>query len=301
MRSPSLDDAQAVLNFIVACEIAEYGEPDTGQEDLMEQWTELDLNQDAWLVQAPDDQLVGYAAVLGKGARFTFDWYTHPTLAPEGLANALVTQCEARAVEKLRLARGVEATAEFISSQDNPATQRVADEFGFRVHKVHFRMRIDLGTPLVAPTWPEGVTLRTAVPDQDDRLIYGFIQAALDRPGRVAPTFERWREDLMGAHNFDSTLWFLAFRGDELVGAALCFDYPQNGWVRQLGVADTWRRKGLGSALLQHAFGIFLERGHTAVALGVEADNQRAIDFYLGVGMTCHHRYAEYRKKLSVS
>jgi mycothiol synthase len=289
------------LDLIVACEIAEYGESDTNLEDLMEQWTELDLNRDAWLVYAPCDQLVGYAAVLGRGSRYTFNWYAHPSVAPEGLATTLVTQCERRAIEKLRAEHGFEATAEFISSQDNPAKQRLADEFGFGVHKYHFRMRIDLDTPPAAPTWPEGVTLRTAVPNQDDRLIYGFIQAAFDNPGRVAPTFERWRETMIGAHNFDSTLWFLTFRGDELIGAALCFEYPQNGWVRQLGVADAWRRKGLGSALLQHVFGIFFERGHVAVALGVEADNQRALKFYQGVGMTCHHRYAEYRKTLSVS
>ena len=38
---------------------------------------------------------------------------------------------------------------------------------------------------------------------------------------------------MMGAFNLESDLWFLAYYGDELVGAALCFDYPQRGWVRQ--------------------------------------------------------------------
>ena len=36
---------------------------------------------------------------------------------------------------------------------------------------------------------------------------------------------------------------------------------PTEGWVRQLAVDEGWRRKGLGRALLHHAFGVFCRRG----------------------------------------
>jgi hypothetical protein len=57
-RHPSLDDAQVALDLIHTCEIAEYGEPDSSLDDLIDQWYGLDLNQDAWLVAAPDVAIV---------------------------------------------------------------------------------------------------------------------------------------------------------------------------------------------------------------------------------------------------
>ncbi len=103
---------------------------------------------------------------------------------------------------------------------------------------------------------------------------------------------------MMGAFNFDSGLWFLAYHEDELIGAILCFEYPQYGWVRQLGVLPTWRGRGIGSALLQHCFGIFYKRGYTDVALSVESWNSDAYRLYEKVGMKRTRCYTEYRKNL---
>lgn len=301
IRHPLLDDAQATLELMIACEIAEYGEPDSSLEDLVDQWSDIDLNQNAWLVITPHSQPIGYAAVFKGDHRFTFDFYVHPTLAPDGLTQYLLVQCEARAYEQLKVDAGIQATAFIIISQGNLVNRQIAEQLGFKLYKYHLGMRINFDAPPPIPIWPEGTTLRTAIPDQDDRPIYNFIQAAFDRPGRVPPSFERWRDFMMGKHNFESDLWFLAYHGDELVGAALCFDYPQHGWVRQLGVAQQWRRQGIGSALLQHVFGIFYKRGHTIVGLGVESENPKAYQLYESVGMKCMQQYAEYCKTLSNS
>lgn len=96
-----------------------------------------------------------------------------------------------------------------------------------------------------------------------------------------------------------SDLWFLLFDREELIGAALCYDYTEFGWVRQLAVAPSWRRQGVGSALLQHAFRIFIQRGHKKVALGVDSARPRAQSLYENVGMKCVRRYDEYHKALS--
>lgn len=125
-----------------------------------------------------------------------------------------------------------------------------------------------------------------------------FIQTAFDRPGRVRPAFERWRDVMVGATNFDSNLWLLAYYGEEFVGAILCFDYHQYGWVRQLGVAGHWRGKGLGSALLQHMFGVFYQRGHATVGLGVDAENPNAYHLYERIGMKRTRQYIEYWKSI---
>jgi len=297
-RHPVLNDLQAALDLIITCEIAEYGEADCSLEDLEDQWSDIDLEQDAWLVTDSHHQPAGYAAVFRSGQRFTFDFYVHPAIAPSGLTQYLLALCEARACEQLKGEPGIQAMASIIISQGNLVNRQIAEQFGYKPYQHHLRMQITMDAPPPVPVWPDGITLRTVIPGQDDRSIYNFIQAAFDRSGRIPPSFESWHETMMGAYNFESDLWILAYHGDELVGAALCFDYPQNGWVRQLGVAQHWRRRGIGSALLQHGFSIFYERGQAAVGLGVESGNINAYQLYERVGMKCTQHYIEYYKTL---
>ena len=83
-----------------------------------------------------------------------------------------------------------------------------------------------------------------------------------------------------------------------MVGACLCFIYEPAGWVRQLGVAEGWRRRGLGTALLRHAFREFWSRGLDHVGLGVAADNERAVHTYEAAGMRRLQQYDEYQKTI---
>lgn len=297
-RRPSIDDAQMVLDLITACDIAAYGEPDYDLESLLDDWSDLDLDQDAWLVTDVDGQLIGYASVNHTDQRFTFDMVVHPAYAPEELPGLLLAACEARANEQSSDSHA-QITATIYLPHVNLAARKAVEERGFELIKYHFGMRIDIQAPPPEQTWPQEVSLRNAVPGQDDRIIYDFIQAAFDWPGRTPPSFERWRGLMVDAYNFDRDLWFLAFHGDELVGAVLCFEYPQYGWVRQLGVAQDWRRQGLGAALLRHVFGVFYRRGHRRVGLVVESGNPKAFQFYERVGMKRVQQYIEYRKILA--
>lgn len=47
MRRPTVDDVQAIVNPMIACDIAEYGEPDSDIEDLLYDWQSINLEQDA--------------------------------------------------------------------------------------------------------------------------------------------------------------------------------------------------------------------------------------------------------------
>jgi mycothiol synthase len=299
IRHPSAEDIQATLEFMVACDIAEFGESDYVLEELSDQWSGIDLNQDAWLVISPAGQMIGYAIVLRKDNAFTFDFFVHPALAPDGLTRHLLEMCASRANKQLPGGAGAPATASFIVSQRNLANQQVADRLGYQPYKYHLVMQVTLKELPCLPVWPEGITLRNAAAGQDDRMIYELIQAAFDRSDRVPPSFESWHENMMEASIFDSNLWFLAFHGEDLVGAVLCFEYPLQGWVRQLGVAQKWRRHGIGRALLQHIFGVFYRRGQAQVGLGVESTNSNAYQLYEKVGMKCKHKFIQYRKTLT--
>ena len=92
----------------------------------------------------------------------------------------------------------------------------------------------------------------------------------------------------------------MLFHQEELIGAALCYDYEDYGWVRQLGVSTAWRGQGLGSSLLRHVFRIFFQRGRRTVALGVDSKNPKAYSLYEKVGMACVRRYDEYQTPLVI-
>lgn len=292
---PVMDEMPAVLDFMILCDIADYGESDSSIEDLQDTWSDLDLEKNVWLALTPEKQIIGYAAVTGNPERIIFDFYVHPTLAPRGLAEHLLTLCEARTHELVGTT-GKPITAIVYTNMVNKTCNHAAEALGYELHTCHYGMRISFDAPPSAPTLPDGITLRNAVAGQDDQMIYEHIQTAFERPGRVRPSFESWRHTMMEASNSDLGLWFLAFHGEELAGAILCFDYPQYGWVRQLGVKESWRRRGLGSALLQYMFRFFYDRGHRKVGLAVDSKNPRAIHVYETIGMKPERQYAEYHK-----
>ncbi len=70
---------------------------------------------------------------------------------------------------------------------------------------------------------------------------------------------------MIGSGQFDPNLWYLLIHDGSIIGAALCYDYDDLGWIRQLGVAPAWRRRGLGTSLLQHSFREFYKRNRARI------------------------------------
>jgi mycothiol synthase len=98
---------------------------------------------------------------------------------------------------------------------------------------------------------------------------------------------------------FDPGLWFLAMDGDEIAGGSLCQDYPDEGWVEQLGVRRAWRRNGVGLALLRHTFREFYRRDRRRVGLGVDSQSPTgATRLYRRAGMHVARQLDSYQKEL---
>ncbi|MGD9092498.1 MAG: GNAT family N-acetyltransferase [Anaerolineales bacterium] len=302
VRPPNNDDVQTVYDLIVACDIAEYGEPDSSIGDLMDEWSSMRLERDAWLLYDQGDELVGYAAVFDEGDYFVFDFFTHPDYEGSELAKYLLGLCEAHTREQLST-EGVETPGKLrvITPNVNKVEQNILQEAGFQIHKFYFRMQIELGEAPVEQTWPKDYHIRTINPGEEDRMVYEFVKTAFQRPGRVFPPLDGWKGYMMRPDHFNPDLWFLLFIGSELTAVALCYDYPEYGWLRQLGVDASLRRRGIGSALLQHTFHVFYKRGHKTVALGVDSERPDAYRLYENVGMQCVRQYNEYEKMIEVN
>jgi ribosomal protein S18 acetylase RimI-like enzyme len=299
-RPARTEDAGLVLALQRRSDIEDYGEPDSDLAELLQDWELVDLTVDTWLVFSKKGALVGYAAVIPRGSRLQHDFYTSPTWSGKALGLELLAWCEGRSRAHLaRVRKDSWGSAVCYIAHVNKKHAQILRETGYSLEKYHFQMRMDLAGPLVEPVWPAGLSIRNVKPDGDMRTIHHLIQSAFARPGRTPQLFEEWEAHMARASDFDPGLWFLAFDGGNLVGACLCYAYEELGWVRQLGVAASWRRRGLGSALLRHAFITFKTLGFQEVGLGVEAANPAAYAFYQKIGMVRARQYDEFIKNFT--
>lgn len=80
VRHPDWNDAADVLALVRAADEAVLDESDWTADDLREEWEELDLGRDAWLVEV-EGSLAGYASIEDRGGgRLLADGYVLPDL-----------------------------------------------------------------------------------------------------------------------------------------------------------------------------------------------------------------------------
>src|SRR5262245_22261564 len=92
------------------------------------------------------------------------------------------------------------------------------------------------------------------------------------------PEFERWRRDYQA-----QTL--VADQGGRVVGHTLYETFRQSGYVGQIIVEASARRRGIGLGLMKTVAAELRQRGLAEWALNVKPDNTAAIRLYEKLGM----------------
>jgi ribosomal protein S18 acetylase RimI-like enzyme len=151
------------------------------------------------------------------------------------------------------------------------------------------RMRIELPSQIPSPAWAEGSHVR-GFHASDARRLHELLEHGYRRGGGSVEPFETWLPALTGDSEFDPGLCFLVEVGDDLAAAAICWT---SGFVKDIAVHETWRRRGFGESLLRLAFQTFQARGATRVELKVHAQNAPAVRLYERVGMRTVERITE--------
>jgi GNAT superfamily N-acetyltransferase len=92
----------------------------------------------------------------------------------------------------------------------------------------------------------------------------------------------------------------VAFEGDELVGAAISYDYEgeDEGWVGQLATRRSHRQRGIARALLQAVAIGFHATGRRRIGLSTNS-RSGALTVYERIGMTVRRSYTGWLKELS--
>jgi len=304
LRAPSLEDLEAVVDLVRACELADLGEPYCTPEDLYNSWQSPGacLETDAWLVAADQGDVAAYAMLFNPGVgRFFIEAHVHPAQRGRGIGTQLIRLAEARArqrVQEVPAGQPVKLIHNVHSA--NQSGHQVLEGEGFALARRLWEMEIDMPAMPPAPELPKGITLRTFVPGQDERATFEAMEEAFrDHWGYTPWRFDVWLRRGPGREDFEPSLWFLAMDGDQIAGGALSQSYPNEGWVHQLAVRRPWRCRGLGLALLRHAFSEFYRRGQPRVSLGVDSQNTTGeTRLYEQAGMRVAQQYERFDKLL---
>lgn len=303
-RPPTMDDVQAVTDLINAAEKAEYGRGTLTEEIVRTSWEDpdMDVAQDALLIAAHDGRVIACGDMEQyQHARIYCSAKVHPDFCGCGLGSYLVRWLEVQARRHIALAEpDVRVSMINWISSVNQAAKRIVEQAGYTHIRSHWDMEIDMTEPPAAPQWPQSITLRPFVTGQDDFIVYELDEEAFsDHWGHMPTPFEQWKHWTVNRPGFDPSLWFLAFDGNTLAGIAQCRYENEDGWVGTLAVRRSYRRLGLGMALLQHAFGEFYRRGTRKVGLGVDAQNLTgATRLYQRAGMHIARQADFYEKEL---
>jgi mycothiol synthase len=303
LKRPVAEDAARVAELMCAVDIAEIGEAETDANDVRDDWSQprFDLARDAWLVVDDSGEVHGYGWVWDKvpDHEMIGDIYGRPGEMQAAIATVLCARIEERAGEHLGAARpGEEVTLGFFAPMGSPWAAFL-DARGYPTARTYFRMEIELGDETPAVPVVAGVDVRPFRAGQDDAAIHRAIQESFAEHYLFSPEpLEAWMKRRRAHAVTDPTLWAVAMDGDEPAGAILAYPFDGMAWVREVGVRRAWRSRGVGRALLLHAFATLHSRGHRRIGLGVDAQNATgATRLYESAGMRVTLRH-EFHKRV---
>jgi mycothiol synthase len=255
---------------------------------------------------APDGRLAGniFIRMMPDSGQGTSNLLVHPDFRWMGLEECLLDWSEKRILQ--RAADLPETTPVFAQRYITDKKTRLinlVEAQGYKAVRHFYTMRIDLNTPVEAPEFPAGITLRPVEWERDAHAIHAAEEEAFqDHWGHFNMPYANWEHYFHGP-DMDITLWQIAMDGDEIAGISLNHVWdakkPDLAWIAVLGVRKPWRKHGLGAALLRQSFHVFQQRGFTQAGLNVDATNTtNAVALYERVGMHVHNRRIAYRKVL---
>ena len=296
-RSAKPEDDESVLAFMRQFDMLETGEIDSDMEDLHFDWSQINLSQDTCLAQDSTGLLRAYAAILPWGnVDLRYLVYDDLQLNDDSLWKQMAEFCQTRALELRTLTKRNAKRSVMHCSHANERHRNLLEKFGFNLSRYVFQLQISLKDDQIIPVLPEGYRLTGFELEKDEHALYKLIQHVFSEPGHDPQSFSDWKAFMMRGDLFNPDLWQLVWFEGEIAGACLPVPYPELGWIRQLGVSEKHRRKGLGRILLMAGFRSLRKAGYEKAGLAVHSKNPNAHALYLSAGMTLRNQIDEYEK-----
>ena len=235
------------------------------------------------------------------------DGWVLPDQRRRGIGRALLRWNERGAREVAAVRGGAEphAFSAWVSETQTGAVALLESE-GYERVRYGFMMVRPLADPIPDAPLPEGLEVRPVV-EADYRRIWDADTEAFRDHWEAA---ERTEEDFTGwfsTPGIDTSMWRVAWDGDEVVGSSLNFIFReeneklgvQRGWLEHISVRRPWRRRGVAGALIAESLRVFRARGLDEAALGVDAENlSGALRLYESIGFRRYRTSIAFRKPL---
>ncbi len=315
-RPLTLDDAQAYVDTVNAISHSLGINESIGAETALLGWREpgFDLEASSLGFFAECGLLAGYAtfwATSDKPVHPGLHWGVHPRYRTSKLEVDLLNWGHEQALKAIERCP---PDARFSLRSGAPEADVYAiaamKAAGFAKLRSYFDMEIKLSQRPNPPPYPPGISPRPYDHANDLPLLVEVVRDAFsDHFGYVEEPFERdlevFRHWLDNDPFFDPRLVILpvdqatGVAAGCLLGLSQDFRDPAAGYVDTVGVRKAFRRRGLATAMLQHSFAMFWDRGKRKAHLDVDgASLTNAVALYERVGMKVYRRYNVYEKLL---
>jgi mycothiol synthase len=298
-------DYPALVDFLNECAAQEEAVDSITLEEAMTWYRDPRNNSHETLAFAVNEdgsegKLIGDVDVgYYEGDHRAWGWmHVHPDYRNRGVGRALYSEFERQVAEK-----------RFTEVMFTPSSKAIClTDFlgrrGFVLERYFWEMQLPAGHPVEPAVLPEGFTVRTFVPDQDEELFTHVRNVTFaEHYGSVQRTLEEMTYLTKEPH-FRSEGLFFAFEGDNIAGFCYTGIDPREcerrgetvGHIHTLGVMPEYRGRGIGRALLLTGVN-YLRRDVSLVELGVEGKNRNALGLYESVGFKQHKAWANLKKE----
>jgi ribosomal protein S18 acetylase RimI-like enzyme len=142
--------------------------------------------------------------------------------------------------------------------------------------------------------------------EADMREFHRILDTAFrDTPDYDPQSYELWRERLAALPTIAWDEWFVAEVDGRPAGVLQSADQSlehNEGWVKNLAVLRENRKRGVGAALLRHAFAVYAGKGRELAGLGVDLSNPtEAYRLYTAVGLAAAYEADMYEREIAAT
>ena len=244
-----------------------------------------------------------------EGLAYYWTWGSVlPAYRRRGLGRVILRSNERllRSIAEGQKDEGGRTFATWVDEKEGGAHELLTAE-GYAPARYGFLMRRASLTELPDAPLPAGLELRPVSPDHHRAIFDADEEAFQDHWAHRNSTEEDFVA-LYAEPELDTTLWQVAWDGDEVAGSVMPYIWKtenealgvKRGWLERVSVRRPWRRRGLAKALIVSALRALREAGMEEAQLGVDAENPTgALSLYESLGFAVADRSTHFRKAWS--